>query len=484
MGRYTPNGAQPNSLNMFRNNLVLLLPSLVHFVHTANILCVFPTPAFSHQSVFSAYTDRLAKAGHNVTVITPLPRRVPHLHEIDCSKSLTVFNELVKKSSLFKVRGVVADESTVTADNYTPLVDMVVAQFQNKNVTDLIENKANMFDLVVCEAYLSLNLIFGHLFDAPVIRISSGHGTTENFDTMGAVHNPLVYPSSWRSTFSTNKTQIMEIEHRLAHEWKKLERVQETRLKQVFGGGSGTSLHSLKKRVVLLLVNVHPVMDNNRPVSSNVQYLGGLHLKRAQSIKDEELRAFIKNDFVVYVSFGSMLDATTMDHRALQEFVRVMNALPYKVLWRVGSSVHQRFSVNGSNILTREWFPQRALLNSGVVKLFVTQGGLQSIDEAVDGGVPMLCIPMVGDQFLNCERVWRLGVGEKLDVVQLEQAKMDRMIVSMVANERYNERVDDLKKLVSDTPVNALRKVLWYTDKVLRNGSLMYVFNGNKYWSK
>lgn len=275
MGRYTPNGAQPNSLNMFRNNLVLLLPSLVHFVHTANILCVFPTPAFSHQSVFSAYTDRLAKAGHNVTVITPLPRRVPHLHEIDCSKSLTVFNELVKKSSLFKVRGVVADESTVTADNYTPLVDMVVAQFQNKNVTDLIENKANMFDLVVCEAYLSLNLIFGHLFDAPVIRISSGHGTTENFDTMGAVHNPLVYPSSWRSTFSTNKTQIMEIEHRLAHEWKKLERVQETRLKQVFGGGSGTSLHSLKKRVVLLLVNVHPVMDNNRPVSSNVQYLGG-----------------------------------------------------------------------------------------------------------------------------------------------------------------------------------------------------------------
>ncbi|UYE99103.1 MAG: hypothetical protein [Betabaculovirus sp.] len=72
------------SLSIFVTVVVVMFSC----VHSANILCVFPTPAISHQMVFNAYVDKLAAAGHNVTIITPIPRGVQHIIEIDCSLSI------------------------------------------------------------------------------------------------------------------------------------------------------------------------------------------------------------------------------------------------------------------------------------------------------------------------------------------------------------------------------------------------------------
>nr|AUF81975.1 egt [Cryptophlebia leucotreta granulovirus] len=461
-------------------SILVVLLCCAAYNDAANILCVFPTPAYSHQSVFSAYVDKLIEAGHNVTVITPMPRRISN--EIDCSKSLAVFGALVKNSTDFRIRGIVADETTVTAEKYTPLVEMVASQFQNANVTKLYQNKDNKFDLVVCEAYLSMNLIFGHLFNAPVILMSSGHGTKENFKIMnrGVTYNSFVHPNSWRSTFTSNKTQIETIEHRLEEEWNQLEHIQDMRLKQMFGNGT-PAIQELKKRVVLLFINVYPVIDNNRAVSNNVQYLGGLHLKRPLPLKDDhQLRLFIRGKTpVIYVNFGSILEANNMDLDALGEFVRVFNGLPYKFLWRVNKSIHQRFNIS-KNVLIRDWFPQRDLLFNSRIKLFVTHGGLQSMDEAIDSGVPMLCIPLMGDQFLNCERVFQLGIGEKVNMVTIEQEKIDKLIENMINNNKYYVRVGELKKLIRDRPLKPVHRALWYTEKMLRNKDVMFMFNENK----
>lgn len=55
------------------------------------------------------------------------------------------------------------------------------------------------------------------------------------------------------------------------------------------------------------------------------------------------------------------------------------------------------------------------------IKAFVTQGGLQSFDEAMIGGVPLVGIPMLGDQWYNVERYASLRIGVALLMEELTE---------------------------------------------------------------
>jgi glucuronosyltransferase len=49
------------------------------------------------------------------------------------------------------------------------------------------------------------------------------------------------------------------------------------------------------------------------------------------------------------------------------------------------------------------------------IRLFITQGGLQSMGEAVQNAVPLVGIPFMGDQGYNVRKMVSAGIGLKLD---------------------------------------------------------------------
>lgn len=49
------------------------------------------------------------------------------------------------------------------------------------------------------------------------------------------------------------------------------------------------------------------------------------------------------------------------------------------------------------------------------VKLFITQGGLQSTEESVHFGVPIVGIPLFGDQPVNIRKLATVEAGVELD---------------------------------------------------------------------
>lgn len=50
------------------------------------------------------------------------------------------------------------------------------------------------------------------------------------------------------------------------------------------------------------------------------------------------------------------------------------------------------------------------------VKAFITHGGLMSMQESIFHGVPLLCIPIYGDQMLNVKRAVLGGYGVLLNL--------------------------------------------------------------------
>lgn len=64
--------------------------------------------------------------------------------------------------------------------------------------------------------------------------------------------------------------------------------------------------------------------------------------------------------------------------------------------------------------------------------LFITHGGLLSTTEALHFGVPMIGIPVFGDQFVNVERVVQKGFGLKVDLSYSLGEDLDEAIGKIV----------------------------------------------------
>lgn len=68
--------------------------------------------------------------------------------------------------------------------------------------------------------------------------------------------------------------------------------------------------------------------------------------------------------------------------------------------------------------------------------MFITQGGLQSTDEAIIAGVPLICMPMLGDQWYNAEQYVRLKIGLNLDMAVLTEERLKEAIDTILGNNR------------------------------------------------
>lgn len=88
------------------------------------------------------------------------------------------------------------------------------------------------------------------------------------------------------------------------------------------------------------------------------------------------------------------------------------------------------------NVLISKWLPQQDLLGHPNIKLFITQGGLQSFEEAVLNGVPLLALPFIADQFGNAMRIEKLGIGLYLDYNTLSKEILLSSILEIVGNVR------------------------------------------------
>lgn len=88
--------------------------------------------------------------------------------------------------------------------------------------------------------------------------------------------------------------------------------------------------------------------------------------------------------------------------------------------------------------LVVRYVPQPVLLRRGC-KLFITHGGHNSIMEALCAGVPMLVLPVEGDQFLNGYLVQRAGLGLTIEAKDVT-AEGVQDAVKALARPIYSQR--------------------------------------------
>ncbi|XP_045454955.1 UDP-glycosyltransferase UGT5-like, partial [Melitaea cinxia] len=455
--------------------LVLFLSFLFVTTEAAKILGVFPMPSLSHQIVFRKITQELAKKGHEVTVITtdpafPKGNGPANFKEIDVHDvSYALFQKTFQ--SKYKAGAMKHQTFAEMRDGLQIFSSLFHIQVQTPQVQELITNKNNTFDLILIEAVMRPALVLSHIFKAPVV-ITSPFGAIYNYhDIMGTLTHPVLYPYIFQMKIY-NLTLWEKLDFLRYHYMNEYANylnqfyVHEM-LKQDFGSDVPT-LEELYNNVHMLFLNIHPIWADNQPVPPGVIFTGGIHQSPEKELP-KDLNTYLDSSTrgVIYVSFGTNILARMFEPETVQIIVNVLSKLPYDVLWKWDQD---ELPGKSDNIKISKWLPQSDLLRHPKIKLFVTQAGLQSTDEAITAGVPLVAIPMFTDQWYNAEKYIKHGIGMKLDIDFLTEDKLKHAIETVITDESYRRNIIKLRDIMHDQPETPLERAIWWLEYAIRHG--------------
>ncbi|KAJ8733175.1 hypothetical protein PYW08_001473 [Mythimna loreyi] len=449
-------------------------------VEAARILAYFPTPSISHQVVYRQLTEALASRGHEVTVVTTDPAfpkggTPPNLTEIDVHDlSYRIWTAEIMKAH----RGTPGDDIIAPVKGLLEAVLKVFdKQLENEEVKALINDKKKQFDLLLLEALFEPALVFSHTFKAPVIQVSSFGAVYPNYESVSAPTHPLLYPANNRRKL--NNLTIWEKVKELYYNYKINELLWNcwditgnSIIKKHFGPNI-PPISELMNNIDMLFLNIHPMFETIRPVPPSVIYMGGIHQKPTKELP-EDLKSYLDSSKhgVIYISFGTNVDTSRLPPQKIQILTRVLSQLPYDVLWKWNTD---ELPGRTENIRISKWLPQSDLLKHPKVKLFITQGGLQSTDEAITAGVPLIGMPMLGDQWFNVERYEFHKIGVRLDMETLTEENFKNAINTTIGDDSYRRNVERFRSLVQDAPQSPLERAVWWTEYVLRHGGAKHL---------
>ena len=127
--------------------------------------------------------------------------------------------------------------------------------------------------------------------------------------------------------------------------------------------------------------------------------------------------------------------------------------------------------LNSDTILLVPHTPQVEILK--IANLFITHAGMNSVSEAINYGVPIICLPLCGDQPFVAWRVAdELGRGIRLQPdSSLTVEKVKESINEILTNPIYQQRATDLSK-VSQKYNGHVTACDLTVDLILRNDEL------------
>ena len=208
-----------------------------------------------------------------------------------------------------------------------------------------------------------------------------------------------------------------------------------------------------------------------RPFTPNVKVIGPVLPEVAKKLPND-LETFMMNKEVVVVSFGTTLSSHLPGF--VEMIAEALGKLPYHVLWKQVGNLPEDMA---SNIKVVSWFPQNDVLGHPSTKVFVTHGGLNSVLESVYHAVPMVVLPLFGDQHEQASLVARKELGISLDKKVVKSDNIARSIINVANNKEYKENVQHISELLQDRPQSPAKEGAYWVDYVLKHKGVKHLMS-------
>ncbi|XP_035731371.1 UDP-glucuronosyltransferase 2B7-like [Vespa mandarinia] len=450
-----------------------------------NILGIFPHPGKSHFFVIQPILEELARRGHKLTVISYFPRTnsskakepLPNYKDISqIDENYIVSEDSVNLSkirhlpiiTLLKELNLLKNRGQISCDN----------GLSNPKVLELLRSNEK-FDLIFLEnfntdCFLSLvykyKIPFVGITTCQIMSWTNNHiGNPDDEANIPSVFGHRKKPMSFFDRIANLLwIHIQNILFDFWNDW--YHRVPAEKL----FGSDLPKFKDIAKKQSILLVNTHWSLHGSRPLLPNVIEIGGVHLPSSTKPLPPDIAKFLDEakEGVLYFCLGSMIKTSSMPPAKLQAIVKVLGSIPRKVLWKWETD---DFPEKPDNVFISKWLPQFDILNHPNVKAYVGHAGLLGLTEAVYAAVPMVLIPMYGDQYVNAVTAEYRGVSILLEYEEINEDIFRHALDEIFNNTRYRDNMKKLSKAFRDRPESPLETAIWWIEYVGRGNGLAYI---------
>ncbi len=170
---------------------------------------------------------------------------------------------------------------------------------------------------------------------------------------------------------------------------------------------------------------------------------------------------------VVYISFGSILGLREETYRKMAEGLRQSGC---RIIWStpLGETGVLKELAKDPKFHITKYVPQAELLKRKELACFVTHSGAGSVQEALIGGVPLLCVPLHADNGYISWLIERLGVGRRIWKHQLGKPAFVAAVRDLLRITAYKKRATEIAEVLRST--DAERDAAAFLTDVARSG--------------
>ncbi|KAF7639038.1 hypothetical protein Mgra_00001565 [Meloidogyne graminicola] len=186
-------------------------------------------------------------------------------------------------------------------------------------------------------------------------------------------------------------------------------------------GHKNIKLNNLEKKRLFYAGRSEFLLEPIKPISNRIKHF------EFPEINWEEID---KRKFIL-ISFGSIAKVKYMPKYLLKIFLKTFGSSPYLIIWQTNSPIKQILNKEINlplNIKIIKWAPIKLLLAHPNLKYSILHGGINTLNEAIMFGKPILGIPLQGDQPSNLQRLVDLGMAE---LISIKNIWLGELIVKM-----------------------------------------------------
>ncbi|XP_004596268.2 UDP-glucuronosyltransferase 2B16-like [Ochotona princeps] len=463
--------------------LLLLQPSF-HFnpVNCGKVL-VWPME-YSHWMNMKTILDALVQRGHAVTVL----RSSASILIEPSNESGIVFETFPSPSTkdemeaffLNSINTMIYDVSRDAYWEYFPLMQESILEYSNMHESsckEVVFNKkimaklqASKFEIVLADTIAPCGELLAELLEIPLVysvRFTPGY-TYEKYS------GGLLFPPSYVPVIMSDLSGQMTFTERVKNMLFMLyfdfwfQTFNNKRWSQFYSEALGrpVTLSELMGKAEIWLIRSYWDLEFPRPLLPNFYFVGGLHCKAAQPLP-KEMEDFVQSSgeegFVVF-SLGSMI--SNMTEERANVIASALAQLPQKVIWRFEG---KKPNTLGNNTQLYKWIPQNDLLGHPKAKAFVTHGGANGIYEAIHHGVPMVGLPLFGEQYDNLAHMKAKGAAVRLDWKTMSSTELFNALKTVINDPFYKDNVMKLSRIHHDQPMKPLDRAVFWIEHVMRH---------------
>uniref|UniRef100_A0A671T3Z5 glucuronosyltransferase n=1 Tax=Sinocyclocheilus anshuiensis TaxID=1608454 RepID=A0A671T3Z5_9TELE len=432
----------------------------------------------SHWTGVKAVAEEMGRRGHKVMVVIP---EVSVLLGPGKHYTTRIFPVPYGKQQLDELQ---ARNAEVMESKQLPLLEKISTRISNmRKFVDLQRATAESlllnqelvdflrkqnFDAVLTSPAVPTGAILAYNLSLPAVYMLRGLPCGLD-STATACPNP----PSYIPRFFTNNSDRMSFRQRVLNVLVSI--VEPLLCRLIYWSTEGVASRFLQRDVsvaeilrsgALWLLRYDFSLEFPKPLMPNMVLIGGINCAIKNPLS-KEVEEFVKGSGehgIVVFSLGSLVSSMPKEKAAI--FFKAFSMIPQRVLWRYTGEIPDDVP---ENVKLMKWLPQNDLLGHPKAKAFITHGGTHGIYEGICHGVPMVMLPLFGDQGDNVHRVATRGVGVVLSIHDITAETLVDALNTVINDSSYKQRMEKLSAIHNDRPMQPLDLAVYWTEFVMRH---------------